>query len=58
VFSVKWAAFDMLMCAERPGRNLENAEDSFTAGIYGLEVSGSNLSSPSVYPIVSTLIKS
>lgn len=36
----------------------KEAVDSFTVGIYGLGVSGGDLSSPFVYPIVSTLIKS
>jgi hypothetical protein len=36
----------------------KEAVDSFTVGIYGLGVSGCDLSSPFVYPIVSTLIKS
>jgi hypothetical protein len=48
----------MLIGDARSGRSLKKAVDSFTAGIYGLAVSGSNLSSPFVYPIVSTLIKS
>jgi hypothetical protein len=55
VFSLKRAAFDVLMCAKRPGRNVEKAEDSFSAGIYGLEVSGSNLSSPPFTPLYQPL---